>query len=59
MSQPDAQLFTLDDAARELKRRECAHHGHDFEIIRTVDSDGPRSVICERCGKSWRVVNDD
>jgi hypothetical protein len=27
------QRYTLDEARLELARRQCAQHGHDFEIV--------------------------
>jgi hypothetical protein len=47
--------YTLEEAARELARRECGGHGHDFEMI-VVFGGEPTGIICARCGRSWRIV---
>lgn len=47
--------YTLDQAARILRERECAMHGHDWEII--MDGMGqPLTILCGRCSVSWAVV---
>ncbi len=48
----DEPTYTLDQAKRELDRRECTQHGHDFDVIVTGGGDVAR-VICARCGASW------
>lgn len=48
------RTYTLDEAAMELARRECARHGHDFETISTGDCE-PIKLLCGRCGRAWTV----
>lgn len=52
----DRQRYTLDEARRELARRECAMHGHDVETILIVQTGQPRLLLCARCGQSWDVA---
>ena len=51
--------YTLAEADRELRRQECSMYGHDFSVTTTLGSDGPSGVACDRCGKSWRVVDSE
>lgn len=37
----------------ELRRRECATNGHDYEVISTAE--GPVGLTC-RCGGAWDVT---
>lgn len=53
----DEPMFTLDGAAREIARRECALNGHDYNVVTTMEL-GPVSLACERCGASWKVEQD-
>jgi len=46
--------YTLDEARRELARRECVALGHDWVVV-TGGGGEPRLVLCERCGASRRV----
>lgn len=47
--------YTLGEAQALLSRRECLIHGHDFDVIVTTGSGAPTSVLCSRCGESWKV----
>jgi hypothetical protein len=51
------KLYTLEEAERELHRRECASHGHNYEHV-MIDFDLV-GVICDRCWKSWSVTRDE
>jgi len=53
MSEP--RRYSLDEARRELARRECAMLGHDWAIVERLGG-WPGSVICERCAESHHVV---
>ncbi len=55
------RTYTLDEARRELTRQECRLHGHDFEILLTLESLDPKSLYCGRgCGAGpWTVVTPD
>lgn len=46
--------FTLAEAARELARRECSMHGHDWSVLETLGR-GPYAITCAQCGESWLV----
>lgn len=48
------QLYTLEEADRELRRRECMRLNHDWEVIETWGV-GPTEIICSRCGESQKV----
>jgi hypothetical protein len=48
------KTYTLSEATAELARRECAAHGHDFDIISTGAGE-PIKLRCGRCGRSWGV----
>lgn len=60
MSNDSQQTFTLDEAAKELRRRECRQTGHDwtFAPLRLVD-EAPQFVLCDRCGWQGRIVMGD
>ena len=45
--------YTLDEAERELARRECARFGHDWNVIETGAR--PTAITCGRCGDSHPV----
>jgi hypothetical protein len=51
------RTYTLEEAARELKRRECTAHGHDFSVLQ--QGDRPVAVHCECCGRRWAVVEEE
>lgn len=51
----DERRYTLAEAQQHLARQECFGHGHDFDVIVTVGSGTPQSVICSRCGESWAI----
>lgn len=53
MPDPPEPTYTLDEAKRELARRECALQGHDFDVV--VDLNEPARFYCSRCGTSWAV----
>lgn len=50
------QTYTLNEAQAELARRECAAHGHSFQIIQTGEGE-PIKLWCDRCGRSWKVTD--
>lgn len=56
---PVETLYTLREAQQELQRRECARRGHQYEHIHLYQSDGPVKIVCDNCGKSWKVVAND
>lgn len=49
-------LYTLNEARREIARQECATHGHNLTVIATPT--GPTGLICDRhCGHpGWHVT---
>lgn len=50
----DETRYTLDEARREMNRRECMRWGHDWSIIQT--GVGPPLMIrCDRCGTAHRI----
>lgn len=51
----EQRQFTLAEARLELQRRECAHHGHDFDILQRAGE--PFRLICP-CGRTWSVTSD-
>lgn len=46
----------LEDARRELARRECLMTGHDYNVIDTLGEEGPSDIVCSRCGRVWHVT---
>lgn len=51
------EVYTLVEAQRELRRRECRARGHDFDFMpRTLADEAPTGIICERCGWSGTVT---
>ena len=48
--------YTLEEARRELARRECTFLGHDLQIIYEGLGE-PKQIVCERgCGHpGWTV----
>lgn len=48
----DEPRYTLDEARRELARRECGYHGHDYETTVRPNHE-PVTFFCNRCGKTW------
>lgn len=54
---PGETLYTLTEARAEIARRECALHGHDFNIICVTGSLDPVALVCERCGRTLQVVS--
>lgn len=53
----DEPRYTLDEARRLLAERECAIHGHSWDVI-TRDG-GPHSLICSNCGEARRVLQHE
>jgi hypothetical protein len=37
------------------RRWQCRTQGHSFTTIGTYRSLDPRAIICDRCGKEWKV----
>lgn len=52
-----SRTYTLEEARRELARKECSTHGHAWDVIGGLDGI-PRRVLCTTCGASYRVVPD-
>lgn len=52
------QRYTLDQARRELARRECEIHGHDIDFTHHAGSTDPIAAYCTRgCGHhGWRMI---
>lgn len=49
------RTYTLDEAAAELARRECAAHGHSWNVVQ--DAAGcPVRVFCDNCGVGGAVT---
>lgn len=57
-SPPDPEhLYTLQEAANELRRQECRRSGHDYECVE--DGNGELvQVYCGRCGRTWLRTED-
>jgi len=49
------EIVVTDEMRRAVYADECKVNGHRFEIIVTLDSLDPSSLICGRCGKVWQV----
>lgn len=41
--------FTLDEAAAEIAKRECAAYGHSWTAVMEMGSGIPVRFICDRC----------
>jgi hypothetical protein len=54
-SDTDEPRYTLDEAQRELARRECGMFGHNFDVQIIYGNGDPQVVMCSRCGKTWNV----
>jgi hypothetical protein len=50
--------YTLEEAAQIFRQRECQRSGHDFSHILTGMSRDPVKIVCDRCGKTWKVINE-
>lgn len=48
------ERYTLTEVTREIARRECQMHGHDYDVV-VSHGRGPVELRCLRCGESWRV----
>lgn len=53
------QRYTLEEAERVLKERECRWHGHDLTFLSTFVTPNPYRVFCGNCNKSWTVIEDE
>lgn len=53
MSEPER--YTLDEARALLAKRECASHGHFWDVIETVGR--PLCIVCDTCGVSYGVCS--
>jgi hypothetical protein len=42
-----------------VARDDCRVHGHELEMMLVLRSMAPQSIVCRRCGSSWRVHPDD
>lgn len=51
----DEPRYTLPEARREIARRECAFHGHDWRVV-IAGTGQPVAITCERCGQAHEVV---
>jgi hypothetical protein len=51
----EQKTYTLEEARRELARRECEHHGHSWDVISTIGA-GPEAVVCTQCGWAGTVA---
>ena len=49
-----SRRYTLDEARRELARRECAADGHAWDVV-TGSGARPILLFCDRCHRSWSV----
>ena len=49
------QRYTLTEARQELNRRHCATHGHDINVLSAGLNPEPFQLVCDCCGKSWKV----
>lgn len=49
----DEQRYTLEEARRELKRRECEEFGHDWDTV--VAGGEPVALVCA-CGEERKVT---
>lgn len=38
---------------------ECTMGIHAYIEIETLDSDGPMTVVCSNCNRTWRVMVED
>ena len=54
MNEDTTARYTLEEARREFARRECANHGHSWNVIQSVGG-GPMRIVCESCGWSGAV----
>jgi len=50
--------YTLREADRVLRERECARLNHDWDIVERIGV-GPVLLVCSRCGDSRRVLPRD
>jgi hypothetical protein len=50
----DTKTYTLEHARRELARRECAHHGHDWDVLQGFGC-APHMILCARSGESHAI----
>ena len=50
--------YTLEEAERELAKRECAAHGHSWDVIENM-AEGPLRIVCVQCGWSGDVTMGD
>lgn len=50
----DQPVYTFDEWRVLMARRECATHGHDFDVLQKMGGE-PYMVLCGRCGQKWSV----
>jgi hypothetical protein len=50
-------LYTLQEAQRELARRQCGLAGHDVDLVAVAGGSEPVAAVCSnRCGHpGWRL----
>jgi hypothetical protein len=53
----DERRYTLAEAAQTLRERECATHGHRWDVIETLGH-GPTGILCSNCGRSYPVARE-
>lgn len=46
------------EMVQAVREHECQLEGHTFSVACALGI-GPTHVICDRCGKSWRVERDE
>lgn len=52
--------YTLAEAERELRRRECRTQGHAWDFMpRELAREEPRGIICTRCGWTGAITMDE
>ena len=51
--------YTLIEARRILARQECAHDGHDWDIVTAYGASLPTGLVCARCGFVCKVEPAD
>lgn len=53
------ETYTLAEAQRELRRRQCSERGHDWAFQpRRLRDEAPTGIVCEVCGWTGSVTMD-
>lgn len=55
---PGVQRPTQDEIMR-VRRYECSMNGHSWSVTLTADSEDPKFLLCDHCGRRLKVVGDD